>query len=178
MVFVPSIENCQWAEVIFPPTKTDSLGADKTPLTLAYDPEASINACASLRRMILEDPVAPHLQAVTPLFRWVRTGRPLTGAQLVKMVCDHMKLIGECPKLYGSHSLRIGGATALSDANCPDVIIQTMGRWKSDCYKRYCRGAFSSLLHWSKVLGRHDARAVQPKCRAGARRYSSCAAFL
>ena len=26
-----------------------------------------------------------------------------------------MRLIGECPRKYGSHSLRIGGATALAD---------------------------------------------------------------
>lgn len=179
IVFKPSIENCLWAEIILPPTKCDSLGEDRIPLILAHDPNALINACASIRAMILQDPVHPSQAAFTPMFRWVETGAPLTGQQLVDMIKDHMEMIGEPPALYASHSLRIGGATALSDANCPDVVIQTMGRWKSDCYKRYCREAFGKLLHWSTVLGRHDARAVQPRPRALRRpRVGCCAAFL
>ena len=38
-----------------------------------------------------------------------------------------------------THSLRIGGATLLSLAGVPDSIIKKMGRWKSDCFKKYIR---------------------------------------
>ena len=37
------------------------------------------------------------------------------------------------------HSFRIGAATAAAASQVPDHIIQLLGRWKSDCYKRYIR---------------------------------------
>lgn len=38
-----------------------------------------------------------------------------------------------------SHSLRIGGATALLQAGAPDVEITTFGRWKSNAFLDYLR---------------------------------------
>lgn len=43
-----------------------------------------------------------------------------------------------------THSLRIGGATLLSKAGVPEHIIQKIGRWRSDCFKKYVR---MSLQH-------------------------------
>ena len=42
--------------------------------------------------------------------------------------------INEDPLLFGAHSLRIGGATALFAAGAETIHIRTMGRWSSDCY--------------------------------------------
>ena len=36
-----------------------------------------------------------------------------------------------------THSFRIGGASALSDAGTQDHVIQIMGRWASDSFLRY-----------------------------------------
>ena len=38
---------------------------------------------------------------------------------------------------FTGHSFRRGGATALAQNGTPDWIIQMLGRWKSDSYKRY-----------------------------------------
>ena len=38
---------------------------------------------------------------------------------------------------YASHSLRIGGATALKAAGWDDESIRRFGRWASDCWRRY-----------------------------------------
>jgi hypothetical protein len=38
---------------------------------------------------------------------------------------------------FSGHSLRRGGATSLSLQNVSPDVIQLMGRWKSDAYKRY-----------------------------------------
>ena len=40
---------------------------------------------------------------------------------------------------FSSHSLRIGGATALSIGGVPDRDIQFAGRWRSDTFRRYIR---------------------------------------
>ena len=36
-----------------------------------------------------------------------------------------------------THSLRIGGASALAAAHTPDSIIQLLGRWRSDAFRNY-----------------------------------------
>ena len=48
------------------------------------------------------------------------------------------KILGLDPHLT-SHSLRAGGATAAFIAGVPADLIQILGHWKSDCYKRYLR---------------------------------------
>ena len=40
---------------------------------------------------------------------------------------------------FSPHSFRSGGATDLADQNCPELIIQRLGRWRSDAYKLYIR---------------------------------------
>lgn len=38
-----------------------------------------------------------------------------------------------------THSFRIGGASAAASCGVPDSIIKILGRWTSDCYRRYLR---------------------------------------
>ncbi len=46
---------------------------------------------------------------------------------------------------YNGHSFRIGAATTAAKSNIPDHLIQTMGRWSSQCYTRYIRTAQDSI---------------------------------
>ena len=43
------------------------------------------------------------------------------------------------PTNYSSHSFRIGAASAATAAGIPKWQIQALGRWSTDCYKRYIR---------------------------------------
>jgi len=47
--------------------------------------------------------------------------------------------LGFNPSFFSTHSLRIGGASALAAAGVPDYIIQTFGRWKSLAFLMYIR---------------------------------------
>ena len=38
-----------------------------------------------------------------------------------------------------THSFRIGGASAAASAGVSDSVIQILGRWSSDTYRRYLR---------------------------------------
>lgn len=38
-----------------------------------------------------------------------------------------------------THSFRIGGASAAASCGIPDSVIKILGRWSSDCYRRYLR---------------------------------------
>jgi hypothetical protein len=40
---------------------------------------------------------------------------------------------------FNGHSLRIGAASTAGDRGLSDYVIQTLGRWSSDCYLRYIR---------------------------------------
>ena len=46
---------------------------------------------------------------------------------------------GEDARLFGAHSLRIGGATAALAAGIQPATIRLLGRWSSDCYQLYVR---------------------------------------
>ena len=51
-----------------------------------------------------------------------------------------------------SHSLRIGAASTAAAMGCPKWLIQTLGRWTSDCYRTYLRLSVHTLINTSHVL--------------------------
>jgi hypothetical protein len=52
----------------------------------------------------------------------------------VKHILDKLGLSSE---KYNGHSFRSGAATSAHKARFEDHLIQTLGRWSSDCYTRY-----------------------------------------
>ena len=60
-----------------------------------------------------------------------------------------------------THSFRIGGASAAAAAGVPDSVIQAMGRWRSDCYKRYIRMDDTIKRNWSSAISKvKDVNAI------------------
>ena len=86
-------------------------------------------------------------EASTPLFRNPATNEILTVAFIREQLRACMAAIGREPAVYGAHSLRIGGATALAFSGVPGEQIQAAGRWHSDAYLRYLRESRSQGLH-------------------------------
>ena len=86
------------------------------------------------------DPVPSELAASTPLFRDPTRGGSIFTVDMVReelraMMCG----IGRDGSLYGAHSMRIGGATALAFLGAAPDAIKAHGRWRSDAYLRYVR---------------------------------------
>jgi integrase len=75
-----------------------------------------------------------------PLF--INNPKVLTSAvtepqsqQLLKSIIARTLNVDPTP--YAWHSFRRGGCTAMLNARVPDSIVQSHGRWRSDCYIRY-----------------------------------------
>jgi hypothetical protein len=97
--------------------------------------------------------VPAHLADQTPLFRDVTGGQPLRYDTVMATVKELMRAIGEDPSEFGTHSLRIGGATALFAAGASETVIRTMGRWSSDIHRLYVRACFEQCCEWTRRAG-------------------------
>ena len=57
---------------------------------------------------------------------------------------------------YSSHSFRIGGATSLASRGYSADVIQYLGRWASDSYKKYIRFSNEDVQNIYMNMGRHQ----------------------
>ena len=113
-----------------------------------------VDAVAEMNNLFKVDPVRGD-PATTPLFRDV-DGKALTYESLLAWVKRLMASVGENPDEFGTHSLRIGGATALFAMGADPTVIRTMGRWSSDCYRLYVRACYEATMAWSVKAGSAD----------------------
>ena len=112
-----------------------------------------IDAVREMRNMLRVDPTPAGEAMSTPLFRVPATGLPLRDSDISIAVKRCMVSVGEDPAQFASHSLRIGGATALFAAGADCTVIRTMGRWSSDLYRLYVRACFEKSIEWSRRCG-------------------------
>ena len=63
----------------------------------------------------------------------------LTYRELLGFIKATLPLLGFPAALFGTHSLRIGGATQMALSGYSAAQIQAAGRWSSDCYLVYIR---------------------------------------
>ena len=119
-----------------------------------------VDACMEVMRMLEMDPSPRGQEAGTPMFR-KPNGSAFTTDDIRAIVRQLCFAIGEEPLLFGAHSLRIGGATALFAAGADPIHIRTMGRWSSDCYRLYVRACFEQTMAWTRKLGSQRVHDVQ-----------------
>ena len=67
-------------------------------------------------------------------------------------VSHYMKLFSGHTSNLSTHSFRIGAATTLANSGYPRWLIQSLGRWSSDCYRVYIRTADGTLSGVSNAL--------------------------
>ena len=115
-----------------------------------------IDAVAEMRNLVKVDPAS----AGSPLFRDPLSNLPLSYKTVLNVTRELMSVIGENPDQFGTHSYRIGGATALFAAGATDTIIRTMGRWSSDMHRLYVRACMDQCLDWTRRAGSTRSRTV------------------
>ena len=86
-----------------------------------------------------------------PLFTW-NDGRYLTRASFTTALA---RIKPQQIPTMSSHSFRIGAATTAAAAGHPRWLIQTLGRWSSNCYRQYIRVPQITLEQVSLSLSRN-----------------------
>jgi hypothetical protein len=94
------------------------LQADCTGSRAVKAPKTDVNASASasaldIWNLLLVDPVDPSVAHLTPLFRDPLTNTPLRYDTINSCIKSLMESVCENPAEFSTHSMRIGGATAL-----------------------------------------------------------------
>ena len=112
-----------------------------------------IDAVAEVRNMLAVDPHVPSEAKSTPLFRDPATNQPIGYEAMLAIVKRLMASVGDNPEHFGTHSLRIGGATALFAGGASETVIRTMGRWSSDLHRLYVRACFEQCCDWTRKAG-------------------------
>lgn len=113
-------------------------------LYTGYAKHAVCAVCAMKSHLCLQKK-RPDYQWSGPLFR-LPSRCSLSCQCLMNFVSPLLRLTGLDPHQYSGHSLRIEGATSASVAGLNDHEIKLLGRWSSDCYKRYIRSLLSFFL--------------------------------
>ena len=95
--------------------------------------------------------LANHPFPCGPLFVF-RNGTFLTRSDINKTLRD----TSDGAINISSHSLRIGAASTAAAMGCPKYLIQSMGRWSSDCFRRYIRISETTLKKASRAIASCD----------------------
>ena len=105
--------------VMMAPAKNeDTLGAKNTPVTIGAGGVLG-DAVWEVRNLRAVDPVSEARWGATPAFRDPTTGHAFSVDEVNGWVQRLMYAIGEDGSEYGSHSARIGGATAMFACGSP-----------------------------------------------------------
>ncbi|XP_021362453.1 uncharacterized protein LOC110456199 [Mizuhopecten yessoensis] len=76
----------------------------------------------------------------SPLFvEQVHLAKPLMRHTFIAYLKETLSRIGIDNQPFNGHSFRIGASTSAAAAGVEDHVIQTLGRWSSDCFIRYIR---------------------------------------
>jgi hypothetical protein len=59
------------------------------------------------------------------------------NGHIVQLLKEAAATLGLNPANYSTHSIRIGGSTALLNSGANPLVIKLLGRWLSDCYQSY-----------------------------------------
>lgn len=92
-----------------------------------------------------------HPSPSGPLFVF-QNGGFLTRPDINKLLKD----MTDGAANVSSHSLRIGAASTAAAMGCPKYLIQGMGRWTSDCFRRYIRISNDTIKNACRAIAQCD----------------------
>jgi hypothetical protein len=100
------------------------------------DPELCVVEALTLIQHEFPQRFGTGIESDLPLFR-MEDGSPMRRGQIAAWLEMAADAEGYSKERFGSHSLRIGGATALYHIGMPVEVIKRYGRWASDSFQQY-----------------------------------------
>ena len=149
---IAQINGSQMVVMMHPCKNMHHLSGKTCPLVIGAGGQ-HIDAVWEVQNMLRVDPTPVGREGTTPLFRNPSTNDPLKYKDILGITKDLMTAIGEDASQFGTHSYRIGGATALFVAGANETVIRTMGRWSSDIHRLYVRACFEQCCDWTRRAG-------------------------
>ena len=149
---IVQIDDDKMVIMMHPCKNMHHLGGKTCPLVIGGG-GTHIDAVAEVKNMLEVDPRDASAADSTPLFRDPSTNQPIAYDAMLAIVKRLMAAVGENPDHFGTHSLRIGGATALFAGGASETVIRTMGRWSSDLHRLYVRACFEQCCDWTRRAG-------------------------
>jgi len=101
----------------------------------------------SYRNFFREELIEPHMAAFMDL-----EGNPYTYKQALRDARYFLDGMGLNGRSFGTHSFRIGLASEAGRLDFPDWEVQMLGRWNSDCFKRYIQTQPDQIANLSRKL--------------------------
>ena len=142
--------------IMMRPLKTGKPQKGKTCRVVLRSGGSLLDPVRRLEALLRSDPTPPGQKELTPLFKvsgGAAHAQCITVSQVRGMVRLLMRSIGADPKLFGAHSLRIGGASAALAAGIHPSTIRVMGRWASDIYEVYTRMSLQASVIATQLIG-------------------------
>lgn len=102
------------------------------------------------KNMINHIPASNH----SPLFV-LKSSKPVTYYKFLLKLRSVIEGIGLDSKLYSTHSFRRGFATLAFRLEIPPDLIQLMGDWRSDAYKRYIQYDIKDKIKVSRFVSKN-----------------------
>lgn len=156
--FDPSIHLCP-TDITFHPCSNETtrymcltIKASKTdPFRSAVKITIGANDSELCPVLAMKNYLSRRVNSSGPLFQY-SNGTALSRTQFTNELRSLLALGGYTSSNFSGHSFRIGAATTAASQNLPHWLIQTLGRWSSDCYLRYIRTPVHILADVSKQL--------------------------
>ena len=135
--FVTEEANVVGVTIQFRKTKTDqdAFGTCKTMYESGVQGDCVVQALKAFKDMAPQR-FGQGREALKPLFRW-GSGQVVKRIQIQNTLQRAAVAVGLPPERFLSHSLRIGGASALFQGTGEIELVKRTGRWSSSAVQRY-----------------------------------------
>ncbi|CAK0864597.1 unnamed protein product [Prorocentrum cordatum] len=142
----------KWLSTFIKGSKTDQLNVG----TVRNHYRASTSLCpiAAMERLQAHHPQRiKGTEERLPIFRWA-SGTPIRRAEMQHFLTIAGLAAGLSREEIGSHSLRIGGATAMYHVTGDLSRVRRFGRWQSDAFHGYLRESHEPMKGVSSKMAR------------------------
>lgn len=79
-------------------------------------------------------------------------GRGVTAHEVSQVIKADARMTNQDPDRFSTHSIRVGGATALLNAGADQLIIKLLGRWLSSAFEDYPVLTAKGSAHLSRMM--------------------------